>query len=439
MLADYETLVEKSEAPASASPEQDERIQLIERIISTAPFQKSQRFRALLRYLTDRSLYGTPADFTETKIGIRVFERPADYSTVEDSTVRVHVRQLRLKLHEYFDSDGRNEPLIVEIPKGGFVPVFRPATQRTFDISTPPTTPAQASSRWRSALLPLLTLGCTLLAVLCVTLAYRLHAVQPIKGSDWPLNAVFSPQAVTPIIVGDANLGISDMLAGKQSTLAQYLDDSSPTLSVPSSDPSGRIAQMLRYVKTSNLTSYADAYVVSTLSSLAAEQKSHVEVRLAREMHLRDFEDGNYVLLGSSASDPWVSLFENRLNFQLTQDPVTRRTVWLNKHPQPGEQASYQGLESTGSSGEEYADIALLPSQNGRGNVLIIQGMQQEGTEAAGRFLDDTSSRETLRNLLHSKGAPNDSPYFEVLLKSSTVAGAPTIATIVSVRIIPAQ
>jgi len=253
------------------------------------------------------------------------------------------------------------------------------------------------------------------------------------------LNAVFSPQAVTPIIVGDANLGISDMLAGKQSTLAQYLDDSSPTLSVPSSDPSGRIAQMLRYVKTSNLTSYADAYVVSTLSSLAAEQKSHVEVRLAREMHLRDFEDGNYVLLGSSASDPWVSLFENRLNFQLTQDPVTRRTVWLNKHPQPGEQASYQGLESTGSSGEEYADIALLPSQNGRGNVLIIQGMQQEGTEAAGRFLDDTSSRETLRNLLHSKGAPNDSPYFEVLLKSSTVAGAPTIATIVSVRIIPAQ
>jgi hypothetical protein len=285
--------------------------------------------------------------------------------------------------------------------------------------------------------IPVLTLSCVLLLLFCVSLAYKLHVLQSSSNFDWPLNAVFSPNVVTPVVIGDVNLGISDMLAGKQSTLPEYLNDASPSLSFPLNDPSGHITEMLRYVKTSNLTSYADAFAVATLSSLATEQKSRIEVRLAREVHLRDFDEGNYILLGSSASDPWVSLFENRLNFQLTEDKATHRTVWLNKRPQPGEQTAYQGLASTGSSGEEYADVSLLPSQDGRGNILIIQGVQQEGTEAAARFLDDPSAREQLKKILSSKGARNGSPYFEVLLKSSTVAGAPTVATIVAVRTVP--
>ena len=43
--------------------------------------------------------------------------------------MRVHVRQLRLKLHEYFNEDGRNEPIVLEIPKGSYAPVFRAATE----------------------------------------------------------------------------------------------------------------------------------------------------------------------------------------------------------------------------------------------------------------------------------------------------------------------
>ena len=46
---------------------------------------------------------------------------------MEDSSVRVHARQLRLKLHEYFDGVGRDETMIVEIPKGAYAPVFRVA------------------------------------------------------------------------------------------------------------------------------------------------------------------------------------------------------------------------------------------------------------------------------------------------------------------------
>jgi hypothetical protein len=108
-----------------ADMELDERWQLIERILATGPFQKSVRLPNLLRYMAERAIHGHLEDLTEYRIGSAVFGKPANYSPTEDSSVRVHVRQLRLKLHEYFDSEGRNSTIIVEIPKGAYTPVFR--------------------------------------------------------------------------------------------------------------------------------------------------------------------------------------------------------------------------------------------------------------------------------------------------------------------------
>src|ERR1700730_910618 len=75
--------------------------------------------------MAERTLHGHVSDLTEHCIGSAVFGKPKDYSVVEDSSVRVHVRQLRLKLHEYFDGEGRGETWIVEIPKGAYTTLFR--------------------------------------------------------------------------------------------------------------------------------------------------------------------------------------------------------------------------------------------------------------------------------------------------------------------------
>ena len=68
----------------------------------------------------------------------RSFTRRPGYSPLEDSSVRVHARQLRLKLHEYFDGVGRDESLVIEIPKGAYAPVFRAARRR----------PAHTGANW---------------------------------------------------------------------------------------------------------------------------------------------------------------------------------------------------------------------------------------------------------------------------------------------------
>src|SRR5713226_777313 len=107
----------------------DKRWQLVQRIVSSPPFQKSTRLRDLLQFITEQTIHGNAHELTEQHIGNALFHKPSDYSPLEDSSVRVHARQLRLKLHEYFNEEGRNEPLILNIPKGSYAPVFRPAAK----------------------------------------------------------------------------------------------------------------------------------------------------------------------------------------------------------------------------------------------------------------------------------------------------------------------
>src|SRR5467141_1275681 len=149
----------------------DERWRLVQRIVSSTPFQKSTRLRDLLQYVSEQTIHGNAHELTEQHIGNALFHKPSDYSPLEDSSVRVHARQLRLKLHEYFNEDGRNEPIILEIPKGSYAPVFR-AAQKAETLSAPAepkAIPALALS-WR-AMLPWAL--CAFLAVLCGVLAYR--------------------------------------------------------------------------------------------------------------------------------------------------------------------------------------------------------------------------------------------------------------------------
>src|SRR6185437_8958638 len=100
--------------------------ELLDRIASSAPFQRSKRLRELLQYLGERALKDPTCTLREQEIGVDVLGRPSDYDTSHDTLVRVLVSQLRKKLQEYFATEGHGEPVVIEIPKGSYLPVFRP-------------------------------------------------------------------------------------------------------------------------------------------------------------------------------------------------------------------------------------------------------------------------------------------------------------------------
>jgi TolB-like protein len=79
----------------------------------------------LLRYLTNLTLEGRSAELKEYTLGVTVLDRPEDYDPRIDPVVRLEARRLRLKLAEYYQQEGLDDPVIIDLPKGGYVPEFR--------------------------------------------------------------------------------------------------------------------------------------------------------------------------------------------------------------------------------------------------------------------------------------------------------------------------
>jgi len=419
---------------------EDARWQLIERILATGPFQKSGRLRELLPHMAERAIHGHSHELTEHNIGIAVFGKSPDYSPVEDSSVRVHARQLRLKLHEYFDGEGRGESMIVEIPKGSYAPVFRsvkPAPAEPVPIIAPvPVVSTPERTRGFPAFIPWTIAA--LFAIACVVLSIRLLNAPPKPvPAPWPLSDVFDGTNHTQIVIADVNYGMLRIASQQEGSLEEYLRPDMQRSLTPE-HLSAREARIMNYIASSNLTSYADVVVATTLSNMVPGNHGLISVRSARDVRLRDLEDGNYIFVGSPSSNPWVALYQNRLNFKEGEGIVGESMKYfVNEHPNPGEQKTYQGLEFTGSAGQDFATISLLPTANGRGSVLILQGLQQEGTEAAGLFLANEESRAQLRKALGIHGNPAKPVHFEVLISTRAVAGAPNATSIVAARLLP--
>jgi hypothetical protein len=417
----------------------DPRWQLIERITASTSFQKSARLRDLLRFLAERTLHGQPQDLSEHRIGSSVFGKPQDYSVVEDSSVRVHVRQLRLKLHEYFDGEGRNETSIVEIPKGAYTTLFRAVEQRT--APTPVLVVATHGFKsWFLGLPWALPWGLAALFLIVAVAAWLFRpGVATPPPPPWPLAALFDPgNHAVQVVVADVNYGMTRLVDEQPVTLERYLSPSYRSgEDFANSHPTGREARMMKYLSGSLLTSYADLVVVDTLMRLSGNSRDSLVIRSARELRPRDLEQGNFVFVGSPSSNPWVSYFQDKLNFQEREGVVGDSPKFFeNLHPRNGEQPTYHGLTFTGSSGEDYATISLLPLANGRGSVLILQGLQQEGTEAAGLFLADAGSRQRLEQAVGASGAPGQPVYFEALIRTQAVAGAPNATSIIATRVL---
>jgi|HubBroStandDraft_5_1064220.scaffolds.fasta_scaffold54544_1 hypothetical protein len=414
----------------------DARWQLIERITASPPFQKSARLRELLRFMAERSIRGEFQDLSEHRIGSAVFGKAEGYSVVEDSSVRVHVRQLRLKLHEYFDGEGREEPSIVEIPKGAYNTLFRSVEARASSHPAPIAQHKSGSGLW-IRVLPW-TLAACFFATTVILWFIRPTIAKP-PAPPWPLAALFSPaNQPVEVVVADVNYGMTRLVDEQPVTLERYLSPSYRSgADLSNAHPTSREARMMRYLSGSLLTSYADLVVVDTLMRLSGGSRDWLAIRSARELRPRDLESGNFVFVGSPSSNPWVSYFQDKLNFREGEGKVGESLKFFqNTHPKPGEQATYQGLAFTGSSGEDYATISLLPLANGRGSVLILQGLQQEGTEAAGLFLADAGDRQKLQETLGFSGSPTQPVYFEALIRTQAVAGAPNATSIVATRVI---
>jgi TolB-like protein/Tfp pilus assembly protein PilF len=94
----------------------------LDRIVSSSVFSAARRSKMLLRYVVERSLANSaPKEF---EIAVEVLRRGADYDPEIDAAVRVEASRLRSRLREYYDTEGQDDPIFIDIPKGGYGAVF---------------------------------------------------------------------------------------------------------------------------------------------------------------------------------------------------------------------------------------------------------------------------------------------------------------------------
>ena len=95
-------------------------------ILLSNAFRNSEVHRNLLHYLAEKSLSGEAGGLKEYTVGLDVFAKPDTYDPRQESVVRMHMARLRQKLAEYYRTEGVDDPIVVDLPKGAFKVTFEP-------------------------------------------------------------------------------------------------------------------------------------------------------------------------------------------------------------------------------------------------------------------------------------------------------------------------
>jgi tetratricopeptide (TPR) repeat protein len=126
--------------PLSAPAERDVRDQ-VERIVSSATFRPADRLKHFLSFVAGQVLQGKGDSLKEYAVGVQVFGRDSSFDPRTDPVVRVQARRLRARLDRYYLEEGQSDDILVDLPKGGYAPVFRVRDVENVTVPEAPSAP----------------------------------------------------------------------------------------------------------------------------------------------------------------------------------------------------------------------------------------------------------------------------------------------------------
>ena len=325
----------------------------IERILQNKSLRLSEVQRRLLIYLTEKSLAGEADDLKEYTVGIDAFGKPASYDPRQESVVRMHVARLRQKLAEYYRTDGADDPILVELPKGGFKMTFEPRQAATPVMDKP-------AGRWSQKQV---FLAASLLLVIAGALYFVARPSRAERAGPDPFSA-WSPEL--------------QQLWG-------------PLLSA------GR--PLVVCIATPSFGTASGAF---RLGQFLGPRKSDLLVTPGNQLSMPEIAMDNVVFLGPATG-----------NRQLQAIPVDQQIVLepggiRNLSPRPGEPVflSEQPSRDGQDIQESHALITLTPGLYGKGEILYLSGNQASSVMAAVQaFTDPTLARTLVSKMRAASGA----------------------------------
>jgi len=349
-------------------------------------FANSKRYPALLAYTVEQTLLGNASELKERSIGIEVFRRSPSYDANADPVVRITAGEVRKRLGLYYYDSSHSGELVIELPLGSYMPVFRQpdlppgplALLQEPELDQPPPPPPTiapvlppAPRPWR--LRWLLVAG--LVASACaagVIAGLSIHPpppVEPPSNIDRFWEPFLSSLNPTTFCLGEPSKNI-DL-------------DSINSFDAPVSPPQQTEQLYVRLHLSGNL---ALADVVTLTRTAAALEARHKTFRVvpASAATFAQLREGPIVLIGAF-DNIWTLRVTQKLRFGFeSKDGVALlvdrkskiQTTWATAWDLP-----YQKLS------RDYAIVARIHDSTTGQPVIIAAGISEEGTEAAGEIL----------------------------------------------------
>ena len=455
----------------------EQKLEQLERVLQSRTLQNSESLKAFLRFVVEKTVADRDVLLKEYTIATEVFGRNSDYDPRIDSVVRVQAGRLRTKLQEYYTTEGKGDPVIIDLPKGHYHPVFNcphqeAAAEVTTDLPALSAT-GEAATNGHGAASAVLAdeqartestgargrgkLVVFLLGALVVVLLFALMALynsnrelrRQVSSVDPSLNGEDFKAVWTPFVADPE----PPLLVLSNPTVYRFLNEADP-------DSLERRALQLTPEQTRALvdapefrgqwtggdsprlipslgmyTGMGEAIGLYRLTDLFRTANKAILLRQSRHVSAADLKYRNVILLGSIYVNEWTRRLPTVEKYNYTFNATIE-----NRDPQPGEEREYkpQFNEQTGQLSVDYALITVKPNVSGEHAVMTLAGIFSEGTEAAAEFVTTRNHLAVLGQGLRQLGGQNASPrYYQALLKVEVENGTPTTITLLALHALP--
>ena len=449
-----------------ASPEQVR--EQLDRILRSGSFRNAPALQRLLQYVTSKSAEGQVTHLKEFTIGIDVFGRGDGYDPKIDPVVRVEIHRIRQKLKEYYQNEGANDPIFVEIPTGHYVPSIgirtslslpqnspsQPTAAATTAIRTPrgsgngtAAAKAQGPKQFGQFFLSHPVVALSLLAALAIAgTLVELHwseigflhrtasAVDPPTGN--PDNAVRDFWVTflgkdRGLIIGYAN---AVFLIDRTNDLFRFRRGASDNRGSPvdphlarqfASNPS-LVAKAGPLFYEYSYTGTGDVEAIWRFTRLFSRMGYDTTLKRSRLVTIHDLQEHNVILIGSSFQNDAVAQLPSTGQDFVYELPKMEDELWngriVNRHPLPGEAPVYKTERDpvTQTVKSDYALITVGPGIIPGRYIAVVGGLDTSGCSGATGFLTsepgvaELTARLTSLGLKKTEGQP---PFFQALIK----------------------
>jgi hypothetical protein len=421
----------------------------LKRVLDSKYFTKAPRRKLFLEFISDRASKGEGEKLNEYLIGVEVYERGSDFDPQQDPIVRVQAYEIRRALKTYYENEGRNSPLRLELPLGQYAPLFSRVKAEGGGSPAPAIgeesfakAAGQESARWRVILPVCLGLACVVLGYLFVrerAISRRLPAAGTVlpETEEWfwkpflssgsqPLVVVSSTPALRLATGHESTQTLKEACAIPKSKLSRFRDT-----------PHFQELESFAFVpSTTDYTGMGEALGLVSLSRLFASQGAMIRVKPSRLADYTEIQGGNTIMLGGANRWTNRSLFNpQEFSASLSEGVIT------NDRPRPGEESVYAPKFDpvTGGLVRDYALVVMQPNRNEEERLLRLDGIFTQGTEAAAEYVTNPESLAELRKALlaASSNKKNIPRFFEALLSVPVENFVPGGASLVTVKVIP--